>query len=90
MTVKEEKHIFGKMLCQVKIIDIPGQPKGEKNKYIQSDLPPGMILHFYFPENEIPTLIRVTVPHMGAKGNFARQWLFHNENFNAVKTIIWN
>ena len=68
------------MLCQVKIIDIHGQPKGEKNKYIQSDLPPGMILHFYFPENEIPRLIRV------AKGNFARQWLFHNENFNAVKT----
>ena len=64
------------MLCQVKIIDIRGQPKGEKNKYIQSDLPPGMILHFYFPENEIPTLIRVKVPHMGAKGNFARQWLF--------------
>ena len=74
------------MLCQVKIIDIHGKPKGEKNKYIQSDLPPGMILHFYFPENEIPRLIRVTVPHVGAKGNFARQWLFHNKNFNAVKT----
>ena len=36
------------MLCQVKIIDILGQPKEEKNKYIQSDLPPGMIPHFLF------------------------------------------
>ena len=72
------------MLCQVKITDIHGQPKGEK-KYIQSDLPPGII--YYFTENELPRLIRVTVPHMAAKGNFAKQWLFHNQNFKVVKTI---
>ena len=71
-TKKGKTDIFGKMLCQVKIIDIHGQPKGEKNKYIQSDLPPGMFLHFYFPENEIPRLIRVTVPHMGGKGQFCQ------------------
>ena len=76
------------MLCQVKIIDIHVQPKWEKKKYIQSDLPSGLILHFYYPENEIHRLIRVTVPHIEANGSFARQWLFHNENFNAVKTII--
>ena len=45
---KSKTDIFGKMLCQVKIIDILGQPKEEKNKYIQSDLPPGMIPHFLY------------------------------------------
>ena len=70
------------MLCQVKIIDIHGQPKGEKNRYIQSDLPPGMILHFYFPENEIPRLIRVTV---GGKGQFCQTVAVSLRKFQCCK-----